>query len=87
MPMSPRPQGTAVSDTTGHGVPPPPGGTVLPYGLVELTNQGGTLLGYIQRTAEGLLVKQATLEGRKFKGTVFVPWTSVLYWVYDNETL
>ena len=84
MPMSPRPEGTAVeTDTTGSGRWNPAGRGQGSYGMVELAGQGGTLVGRVQRTAEGLTVGEAVLNPgtRRFSGPVFVPWTSVLYWV------
>ena len=93
MPMSPKPEGTAVGDTTGGTATEQR--VVRPQGLIELRDQAGTMVGDITRTAAGLVVHSAKLKPpdsdniRDFKHPVNVPWSSVLYWSVrkgrDNE--
>ena len=55
-----------------------------PHGLIELRDQGGTLVGDVIRTSAGLTVYHPRLKQgdlvRSFKHPVFVPWSAVLYW-------
>ena len=82
MPMSPKPERTAVGNGTATNIPVPPGGAraVRPKGLIELRDQAGTMVGDLTRTSTGLTVHNAFLKAadsdnvRDFKHPVFVPW-------------
>ena len=92
MPMSPRPEGTAVGTDATSGATwqepphPPPLGIHRPHGLVELRDQAGTFIGDIARTAGGLTIYNPKLKDKvgdgacEFNQPVFVPWGAVLYW-------
>ena len=88
MPMSPRPESTAV---TNGGPAAAQMGRVRPKGIIELRDRAGTMVGDLARTGSGLTVYNAKLkeaEGdtvRDFKHPVFVPWGAVLYWSTDRK--
>ena len=87
MPMSPRPESTAVNGGPASAKPR----AVRPRGIVELRDRGGTMVGDLSRTSSGLTVYDAKLKAadsddmRAFKQPVFVPWQSVLYWSTERK--
>ena len=92
MPMSPRPEGTAVLETElGRAAIEAPPRTARPRGFIELRDGAGTMTGDIARTGSGLLVDNGRLKEkngdsvRQFHRTVNVPWSAVLYWSTSGQ--
>ena len=69
---------------------PAPVAVRRPRGVVQLRDNGGTLLGEIADTRRGLAIRNARLNDgggqiQHFGHLVFVPWSSVLYWSITGE--